>query len=75
MDSGSVLMKTNNARIVLIYKGSPLFGQGVRRGWIVKKINDTDVAPILMSQDGEAYSNLIGPSEAGVTNKFLFQNT
>jgi carboxyl-terminal processing protease len=63
----------NNARIVLIYKGSPLFDQGVRRGWIVKKINDTDVAPILMSQDGEAYTNLIGPSEAGVTNKFLFQ--
>jgi len=63
----------NNARIVLIYSGSPLYAYGVRRGWIVKKINDTDVAPILQSQNGTAYSNLIGPSEAGVTNKFLFQ--
>jgi carboxyl-terminal processing protease len=67
------LDEDNNARIVLIYKGSPLFDQGVRRGWIMKKINDTDVAPILISQDGEAYTNLIGPSEAGVTNKFLFK--
>jgi carboxyl-terminal processing protease len=64
---------SNNARIVLIYSGSPLYAYGVRRGWIVKQINNTDVAPILLSNDGEAYSNLIGPSEAGVTNKFLFQ--
>jgi hypothetical protein len=64
---------SNNARIVLIYSGSPLFAKGVRRGWIVKKINDTDVAPILASHDGTAYTNLIGPGEAGITNKFLFQ--
>jgi carboxyl-terminal processing protease len=63
----------NTARIAMIYSGSPLYAYGVRRGWIVKKINDKDVAPILQSQDGTAYSNLIGPSEAGVTNKFLFQ--
>jgi carboxyl-terminal processing protease len=63
----------NNARILLIYSGSPLYTQGVRRGWIVKKINDTDVAPVLLSHDPNAYPNLIGPSEAGVTNKFLFQ--
>jgi carboxyl-terminal processing protease len=63
----------NNARISLIYSESPLYEKGVRRGWIVKKINDTDVAPILISQDASAYNNLIGPAEAGVTNKFLFQ--
>ena len=63
----------NNARIVLIYSGSPLYAYGVRRGWIVKKINDTDLAPILQSNDGAAYASLIGPSEAGVTNKFLFK--
>jgi carboxyl-terminal processing protease len=63
----------NNARIMLIYSGSPLYAYGVRRGWIVKKINNTDVAPLLLSDNQEAYSNLIGPSEAGVTNKFLFQ--
>jgi len=62
----------NTARIAMIYSRSPLYAYGVRRGWIVKKINDTDVAPVLLSQDGTAYKNLIGPSEAGVTNKFLF---
>jgi C-terminal processing protease CtpA/Prc len=63
----------NIARIALIYSGSPLYANGVRRGWIVKKINDIDIAPILLSHNDEAYSNLIGPSEAGVTNKFLFE--
>jgi carboxyl-terminal processing protease len=64
---------TDTARIAMIYSGSPLYSKGVRRGWIVKKINDTEVAPILLSQDGTAYSDLIGPSQAGVTNKFLFK--
>jgi carboxyl-terminal processing protease len=63
----------NNARISLIYSRSPLCAYGVRRGWIVKKINNQDVAPILIAKDTAAYSNLIGPSQAGVTNKFLFQ--
>jgi carboxyl-terminal processing protease len=64
---------TDTARIVLIYSRSPLYAHGVRRGWIVKKINGKDVAPILIARDSAAYSALIGPSEAGVTNKFLFQ--
>lgn len=63
----------NNARIVMIYSGSPLYLAGVRRGWIVKQINGTDVVPILKSSDNTAYSNLIGPGTAGVTNTFLFQ--
>ncbi len=61
------------ARIAMIYKNSQLYFFGVRRGWIVKKINGTDVAPILISKDGEAYNNLIGPATAGVTNTFIFQ--
>ena len=64
---------SNNARIVLIYKNSPLYANGVRRGWIIKKLNDTDLAPILIKGDATAYNNLIGPATAGVTNKFLFQ--
>jgi carboxyl-terminal processing protease len=64
---------SSKARIVQIYSGSSLYPFGVRRGWVVKKINDTDVAPILASGDATAYSNLIGPSTAGITNKFLFQ--
>jgi C-terminal processing protease CtpA/Prc len=45
----------------------------VRRGWIIKKLNGTDLAPILASGDGTAYNNLIGPATAGVTNTFIFQ--
>lgn len=61
------------ARIAMIYNHSPLYSEGVRRGWIVKKINDTDIAPILIAGDGTAYSNLIGPYSEDVTNTFLFQ--
>ncbi len=63
-----------NVRIAQIYKNSPLYGAGVRRGWIVKKLNNTDLAPIFIAKNGTAYNNLIGPSTANVTNTFLFTN-
>ena len=34
------------ARIAMIYSNSPLYANGVRRGWIVKSINGTDIAPL-----------------------------
>ncbi len=61
-----------NARIAMIYDNSPLYIQGVRRGWIIKKINGVDLAPIMIAGDATAYTNLIGPGEAGITNIFLF---
>jgi carboxyl-terminal processing protease len=61
------------ARIITIYNNSPLYPKGVRRGWIIKKLNGTDLAPVLASGDGTAYNNLIGPATAGVTNTFIFQ--
>lgn len=64
---------SNQVRILQIYKNSPLYSKGVRRGWIVKKLNGTELAPIFVSRDGTAYNNLIGPSSADVTNTFLFQ--
>jgi C-terminal processing protease CtpA/Prc len=67
------LDKSLNARIAMIYNNSPLYLEGVRRGWIVKKINGYDIASILLSNDGEAYQNAIGPATAGVTNIFIFQ--
>jgi carboxyl-terminal processing protease len=67
------LDKNLNARIAMIYNNSPLYLEGVRRGWIVKKINGYDIASILVSNDGEAYNNAIGPSTAGITNIFIFQ--
>jgi len=64
---------SHNARIAMIYDNSDLYSKGVRRGWMVKKINGTDIAPILIARDTAAYSNLIGKAKAGITNKFLFQ--
>ena len=62
-----------NARIARIYSKSPLYELGVRRGWIVKSINNTALAPILQLNDGgAAYSTLIQPSKAGVINSFVF---
>ena len=62
-----------NARIAMIYYNSPLYAAGVRRGWIVEKINGVDLAPILLRNDGVAYNTLIQPSTAGITNIFLFR--
>jgi carboxyl-terminal processing protease len=67
------LDQNNQTRIAQIYKKSPMYTLGVRRGWIIKKLNGTDLAPIFISGDGEAYYSLIGPSQAGITNTFLFQ--
>ncbi|MGC1390596.1 MAG: S41 family peptidase [Bacteroidales bacterium] len=64
---------TNQVRIAQIYTLSPLYNFGVRRGWIVKKLNGTDLAPIFIARDSAAYSQLIGPSSETVTNTFLFQ--
>jgi carboxyl-terminal processing protease len=67
-----------NARIITIYKNSPLYtngagGKGVRRGWIIKTLNGTNLAPILLAGDAAAYNTLIKPATAGVTNTFVFQ--
>jgi Periplasmic protease len=67
IDDGSL------ARIAMIYNNSPLYTSGVRRGWIIKKINGTDLAPIIIANDATAYNNAFGPSTAGWTNTFLFQ--
>ena len=67
------LDNNNKTRIAQIYNKSPMYALGVRRGWIIKKLNDIDLAPVFIADDGEAYYNLIGPSTAGVTNKFLFE--
>jgi hypothetical protein len=60
-------------RITLIYKNSPLYSSGVRRGWIIKMVNNIDPAPILIGGDANAIDNLIGPPQAGITNTFVFQ--
>jgi C-terminal processing protease CtpA/Prc len=67
------LDKDNLVRIVMIYKNSPMYSKGVRRGWIVKKLNNTELAPIFVAQNWESYNQLIGEAKAGITNTFLFQ--
>jgi carboxyl-terminal processing protease len=65
--------QAGNARIAMIYNGSPLYTDSIRRGWIVKKINGTDPAPVILSNVQTAYDDLIGPSREGITNVFVFQ--
>jgi C-terminal processing protease CtpA/Prc len=60
------------ARISMIYDKSALYSEGVRRGWIVKTINGTAIAPILIAGDAAEYTRVIGPSKAGITNIFVF---
>jgi carboxyl-terminal processing protease len=67
------LDENNVARIAMIYKNSQLYFFGVRRGWIVKKINGTEIAPILIARNNEAYTALLGPATTSVTNTFIFQ--
>lgn len=62
----------NKARIMMLYNQSPLYTDGVRRGWIVKSINGVDIAAALLSGNSTAYNNAIGPAEAGITNTFVF---
>jgi C-terminal processing protease CtpA/Prc len=67
------LDSSNQVRIAQIYSRSPLYPFGVRRGWIVKKINGTDMAHIFIARDSVAYNKAIGHSTLGLTNTFLFQ--
>ena len=62
----------SKARVAMIYDNAPLYASGVRRGWIIKKVNDTELAPILIAENATAYNTLMGPSTAGYQNKFLF---
>lgn len=61
---------SGKARIAMIYSGAQLYKAGVRRGWIVKKINDAEVAPALVSGK---YNELIGEAVPGKTNIFDFE--
>ena len=60
------LDETGKFRIAFVFKNSDLFKAGVKRGWIIEKINN--VVP-----DTSNVYNLLGPSAAGIQNIFLFQ--
>jgi len=67
------LSEDNKARIAQIYKNAPLYAEGVRRGWIIKRLNSYDLATILLNNDYEAYIAAFGPGTAGITNTFIFE--
>ena len=59
----------DNARIAMIYSESPLYIQGVRRGWIVSSINGHDIATVIKNGDAYTY-NLIFSAP---TSAFIFK--
>ena len=63
----------DKTRIAQIYNNAPLYGKGVRRGWIIKKLNNVDLAPIFINDDWEAYDALMQPSREGIENTFIFE--
>jgi carboxyl-terminal processing protease len=62
----------DKARIAMIYQRSPLYAEGVRRGWIVKSINGTDIAALLTAGDIATYNTVMQPQTAGIINNFVF---
>lgn len=59
---------SDRIRISFIYTSTEAFKQGIRRGWIVDKIND-----VVITRDN--LGELIGPREIGIRNKFEFINS
>ena len=54
-----------NIRIAFVYPGTEAYSQGVRRGWIVSKINGTVATPANVFM-------LLGDSEVGIVNTIIF---
>lgn len=61
------------ARIMQIDDQAPLYASGVRRGWIIKKVNGTDIAPFIAAGDIAGYYTVLGEKKTGVTNTFIFR--
>jgi carboxyl-terminal processing protease len=67
------LASDGSARIAAIYNKSPLYASGVRRGWIVEKVNNVDVAAFLLANGPYVMNELFGEGKEGITNIFLFK--
>jgi carboxyl-terminal processing protease len=57
-----------NSRILYVYKDSPLYTHGIRRGYIITKINGTTL------DENSNLSVLLGANEIGVTNTIEFRS-
>lgn len=56
------------SRILYVYKDSPLYPHGIRRGYIITKINGT------VLDENSNISALLGANEVGVTNTIEFKS-
>jgi carboxyl-terminal processing protease len=63
---GSAFDQDGKLRVTFIFNTTDLYDNGVRRSWIIEKINGSAVGP------GVNINQLLGPNEIGVSNKFLF---
>ncbi len=57
-----------NSRILYVYKDSPLYPYGVRRGYIITKING------IALDENSNLSALLGANEIGITNTLEFKS-
>jgi carboxyl-terminal processing protease len=65
--------RDNKARIAMIFDKSPLYSQGVRRGWTILSVNGVDIGALLVTRNTQAYNTVFGPAQAGITNTFVFR--
>jgi carboxyl-terminal processing protease len=63
---GSRFDADGNLRVSFVFNTVPMWGAGVRRGWIIKAINNVNITP------ESNWSSLLGPAERGVSNTFTY---
>ncbi len=56
-----------NIRVAFVYRSTQAYANGVRRGWIIKKVNGTSV-------NSNNVIDLLGPNEIGINNTIEFIN-
>ncbi|MBP9030500.1 MAG: hypothetical protein KBG14_12225, partial [Bacteroidales bacterium] len=64
---GSAFTADNKLIITFVFKTSPLYANGIGRGWEIVSIDGQTPTP-------DNYTSLIGPSEVGVTKTFVFKS-
>lgn len=53
-------------RVTFIFNTTEMYEQGVRRGWLIERINGTPVRP------GANINQMLGANQVGVSNDFVF---
>lgn len=64
---GSAFTADNKLIITFVFNTSPLYANGIGRGWEIVSIDGQTPTP-------DNYTSLIGPSEVGVTKTFVFKS-